>query len=225
MILPTWSEFTAKLSQVEQDINQKVQKFKNDHPILNKAIKMSISFFPPPFDSIANKIYDSFDGSEEEKSAAVLNYFKYLQSQGEKHYNTVTSQLNGILNEIQDVKTITAKQSSVDKIQEILTSTGNATNQKLNELVNDVKGMVIKVDLILTSVNQILGQMKGIEPKWTYGTLDVRISDFQSLIPDLTQIQDSSGVDYAIFDLGGGNGWLSTRLYLFTLMHLLHLGA
>lgn len=159
MKLPTWSEFTAKLGQVEQDINQKVQNFKNNHPLLDKAIKTSISFFPPPFDSIANKIYDSFDGSEEEKSAAVLNYFKYLQSQGERHYDSVTSQLGSILNEIQDVKTITAKQSSVDKIQEILISTGNTTNQKIDELIKDLKDVGLKVDGVDQKADAILNRV------------------------------------------------------------------
>jgi Short C-terminal domain len=53
MKLPTWSEFTTKLCQIEKDIDQKVRDFKNDHPILDKAIKTSIFFFPSPFDSIA----------------------------------------------------------------------------------------------------------------------------------------------------------------------------
>jgi mannitol/fructose-specific phosphotransferase system IIA component (Ntr-type) len=66
------------------------------------------------------------DGSEEEKSVAVLNYFEYLKSQGENHYTSVTSHLSNLLDEIQNLKTLTA--SSVEKIQEILISTGNATN-------------------------------------------------------------------------------------------------
>jgi hypothetical protein len=52
--------------------------------------------------------------------------------------------------------------------------------------------------------------------------MDIRqtgISGFPSSAPKLLeQIQDRSIVDYAIFDLGDGNQWLSTRLYLFTVI-------
>ena len=68
----------------------------------------------------------------------------------------MTSQLNDILNEIQDVKTITARQSSVDKIHEILISTGNTTNQKLDELVKDLKELGLKVDEIDQKADAIL---------------------------------------------------------------------
>jgi len=51
------------------------------------------------------------------------------------------------------------------------------------------------------------------------GTVDWRVSESTSLVPDLlNQIHDKSVLDYAIFDLGGGNQWLSTRLYLFTVI-------
>jgi isoleucyl-tRNA synthetase len=154
MRLPTWSEFTAGVSQIENNINDNVQKFRNDHPVLDRAIKRSIFFLSPLFDSIAENIYDSFDGSEEEKSAAVLNYFEYLKSQGEKHYTSVTSQLNNLLDEIQDLKTLTA--SLVEKIQEILISTGNAANQKLDDLTKDLKEIGIKVDKIDQKADAIL---------------------------------------------------------------------
>lgn len=175
MKLPTWSEFTTKLSEIEQDIEQKVQSFKDSHPLLDDAIKTSMSFFPPPFDSVAKRIYDSFDGSEEEKSAAVLNYFKYLQSQGEKHYNNVTLQLNDILDQIQDVKTIMAKQSSIDTIQAILISTANTTNQTLDQLVKDLKEMGIKVDRIDQKTNAILARKT---PILQYGRLIVSKSTY-----------------------------------------------
>jgi hypothetical protein len=81
------------LSITYLDFFRLVQNFKDNPPVLDKAIKTSISFFLPPFNAIAQNIYDNFEGSEEEKPTAVLNYFKYLQSQGEKHYNSVISQL------------------------------------------------------------------------------------------------------------------------------------
>jgi len=70
----------------------------------------------------------------------------------------------------------------------------------------------------MTGVLRKIASLLEMKPKWT---LDIAggISNLVSLLPALlAQIQDSYVVDYAIFDLGDGDKWLSTRLYLFTLL-------
>jgi hypothetical protein len=153
---PSWTEFTSKVSKLEQDISDKIHSFKNNHPLLDEAIKASFSLLPPPFNSIAENIYDRFEGSEKEKSAEVISYFKQLRDQGEYHYNQVTEQLESILIEVQDIRAITAKEDTVKRIQEILISTGSATNQKLEDLRQDIGTVITKVDQVLDALGNIL---------------------------------------------------------------------
>jgi hypothetical protein len=153
---PSWTEFTNRLSNFEQDISNKIRDFKGNHPVLDKAIKASFYILPPPFNSIAENIYDTAGGSEEEKFAEVISYFKQLQVQGEDHYNQVTQQLESILIAVQDVRAITAKEETVRKIQEILVSTGSATNEKLDDLRQDLSTVITKVDRVLDALGNIL---------------------------------------------------------------------
>jgi hypothetical protein len=68
-----------------------------------------------------------------------------------------------------------------------------------------------------------LFEAKKFEPNWVGSSpLDLRqsaIDGIKTSAPDLvTQIQENSVADYAIFDLGDGNKWLNTRLYLFAVI-------
>jgi hypothetical protein len=153
---PTWGEFITAVSRIEKDISEKVQQFKQDHPLLNKAIKASISYIPPPLNAIAQQIYDSFEGDPEDKSEAVLNYFKYLQSQGEQHYNKIAQQLDTVLVKIEDVKSITAKESTVQALRELLISIGDTTNLKIDHLANEIGIVNEKIDSVIHSLGGAL---------------------------------------------------------------------
>jgi hypothetical protein len=68
-----------------------------------------------------------------------------------------------------------------------------------------------------------LAEAKGFEPKWKgQGPMDVRQSDIRpqkdSRAELIKLLEDVSLADYVIFDLGNGEEWLSSRLYLFTVI-------
>ena len=60
---------------------------------------------------MAQNIYNSFDGSEEEKSRAVIDYLKNLENKGQKEYEKIVTKLDSILVEINDIKEIDKKQT------------------------------------------------------------------------------------------------------------------
>lgn len=139
MRLPSWHEFNEKLSEFEKKVSQKIEQFKNDHPLLDAAIKSLLPLFPAPFSSIAQNIYNCSDGSEEEKTQQVLNYFQYLRSQGEKHYNQIATQLDNILDKIDNLNEIVAKENTLETIKDILISSTSVVNQKMDLLDNQFK--------------------------------------------------------------------------------------
>lgn len=148
MRLPSWHEFTEKLGVFEKNLTEKIKEFKDGHPILDSAIKGLIPILPSPIDAIADKIYNNFDGSVEEKSKVVLSYLKHLETLGEKHYNQIATKVDKLLYEIGDMKKVTAKESTLQMIQEILISTGTETGKKLDLLRDDLKQIEGKIDQI-----------------------------------------------------------------------------
>lgn len=88
----------------------------------------------------------------------------------------------------------------------------------LRNLLKDVR----LSKLSFGSLSAEFATTRGIEPNWGIGPADLRqtdVSNFGDYRSDLiAQIQDTSVIDYAIFDLGDGKQWLSSRLYLFVLI-------
>ena len=148
MRFPSWSEFTNKLSDFECDAKNKINEFKEDYPKLDEAIKKAIPLLPPPFNVIGDYVYNSFEGSKIEKTSEVMSYFNCLKNRGEKHYNQTTLQLDNILIQINDLKEITAKETTIEKIRDILISTGKDTTLKLDELKDEIIQIMGVVDQI-----------------------------------------------------------------------------
>lgn len=99
--------------------------------------------------------------------------------------------------------------------------------EKIGQFLKDIIPHIRKFSISPTSISIELAETKGFEPIWKGkepGAMDSRqtyILNIQDSAPQLLQqIQERSIVDYAIFDLGDGSQWLSSRLYLFTtLLH------
>ncbi len=156
MRFPSWTEITSKLGELEKKINDALIDFKEDHPLLDKVIQKTLPLLPPPFNAVAENIYSSFQGSPEDKSEAVLKYFVSLKKQGEEHYNQIVVQLDNILGYVDDIKKITAKQDTVEKIQQILISNDRETKVKLDELKMDMSIIIDKTNQSLDSLAAIL---------------------------------------------------------------------
>lgn len=142
MRLPSWSEFKEKLSNFEKDVNKKIIKFKGDYPLLDKAIHQSLGFLPPPFNGIAQNIYDSFEGSEEDKGKAVLEYLNELKDQGQEHYEIVSNKLDNVLIGVKDLKELGKNQTKIVlQIKDTLVSKIDNVDQKIDELKLDINAV------------------------------------------------------------------------------------
>ena len=153
---PSWNEFTQKIGDFEKSaddvISSKIEKFQNNHPLLDKAIRTSIKFLPSPFDNIAEAVYDNSKGSDEgQKVEEVKNFFNDFKSQGEEHYNNITSKLDSISDVLLDIKTITAKERTLIEIKNILTGKEDTINQKLDNIIKDQQEL--KFDLQSPNIN------------------------------------------------------------------------
>ena len=166
MRFPSFNTFTKALNDFKQDAETKIKEFKNDYAKLDKSIKrIAIPLFPPPFNIIADHIYNSCKGSEEDKTKEVLDYFNNLEGRGEQHYNQISIQLDSILVEIDDVKKIAAKETTVKIIRDILISTGNDTNKKLYELKDEVIQIKGTVDQFKKTTDDTQHDMEEIKQK------------------------------------------------------------
>jgi tetratricopeptide (TPR) repeat protein len=88
MTAPSWFEFDRKTSNLEKEIDNNVQSFRNNHPLLDRALKQSFSFLHAPFNTYAQTIYGTFAGSPEAKPSQVLAYINSVKSQGEGYYDS-----------------------------------------------------------------------------------------------------------------------------------------
>jgi len=167
MRLPSWNEFVTQLSVFEKKVINTLDEFKEDHPLLDKAIKQGvIPILPPPFNAIADSIYSISQGSPEDKSKEVVQYFSYLKNRGQRQYEQIASRLDSILYEVEDLKQITAKESTVEQIQEILISHGKSTEKKIENLkteltkissgIGDVQKRTQSIEKEVTTINKSL---------------------------------------------------------------------
>jgi ABC-type multidrug transport system fused ATPase/permease subunit len=152
MKLPSWSNFLEGVSNFEQSVyhqkeklTERIQDLKDDHRILDEITKRSIPFLPSPFNGIAQALYDSFDGSAEEKTDEIQKFLDDIKRQGEDHYTKITSDMDDIMKEIFNVKTITAK--ALQLIKDILISNAVTATKKLDLLKTELDKVVKLEDL------------------------------------------------------------------------------
>ena len=189
-MLPTWTELNEKISEFEkkadQAINQKIQSIQLQHPLLHRTIKATInSVLPFPFKEIASTIYDnssSAGSSEHEAILKIKQYFEVLQSNGEENYNKLSDQLNSINNEIFNLRTVTAKESTLLLLKdtlvgkqdtilneiEILKSQLNQTHVEIGNVSGDVIGVGVTGDgnTIFKATNVYINEVKQHSGLW-----------------------------------------------------------
>ena len=139
MKFPSWRELTDKISEFEQSANEAigktVQGFQEKHPLGDKAVKTLIYVLPPPFNALAENIYSTSEGSDEQKLEKIREFLTTIQEQGEEHYNNLYAKLDTIIQEVLDLKDITAKESTLQLVSNLMISQSDALNQKLNYLI------------------------------------------------------------------------------------------
>jgi hypothetical protein len=152
-MLLTWTELKAKISEFEKKaddaISQKVQGIQSEHPLVHRVIKTTInSVLPFPFNEIAKSIYDSSSSagsSEQEAILEIKEYFQVLQNNGEENYNKISSQLNSIDNEIFNLRTVTAKESTLQLLKDTLVSKQNTILKEIKNLKSHLNQTHIEI--------------------------------------------------------------------------------
>lgn len=151
MKFPQWSEFIQKVSDFEklmvEEIGSKVSAFQSDHPALDKAFRLGIRLLPPPFDAIADVIYDNTNGPHIDKIQQVIDNLNSIKENGEDQFrqlaDRISSEFDNVnvkLNYIQDEG---AKENTILSIKEILLSKNESTFQKLQALRTELDGIKI----------------------------------------------------------------------------------
>ena len=171
MRLPSWDEFTTSFSNFDIKINEKISNFKDNHQLLDQAIKESIRYLPPPFNGIAENLYDRFEGDPTDKIKEVREILSTIFEQGQENYEKTAIRLDDILMAIKDVKKIISNNSAVDEMRIILThSTTRIEDEvkKLKEIFNiktdKIHEDILKNQLFLKEIVQKLGTGKDAIP-------------------------------------------------------------
>lgn len=162
-MLPTWTELNEKISEFEKKadnaINQKVQSIQSQHPLLHRTIKAAInSVLPFPFNEIVSNIYDSSSAagsSDQEAILKIKQYFEVLQSNGEETYSQISSQLTSINNEIFNLRTVNAKESTVQLLKDTLSS-------KQDTILNEIKNLNNQLNQTHVEIGDISGDVIGV---------------------------------------------------------------
>lgn len=224
MQFPQWHELIEKVNQFEKYINEERSKiadrfqiFKDNHPLYDKIISKAIDFLPSPFDKIAQFIYATFEGSEEEKCEQITEYFNDIKMRGEEHYDRLWFKLQDITKEIHDIKDLGNRESTVlQLIVEILTTSSITIKQKLDLLEKEI-------DLLIKTSKA--GGIKPIKNKFELAkcynvesnrVIEIRDSDLVNTKKWVEKWDwtDRKGKPILLItgDPGTGKSWLAYRL-------------
>lgn len=115
-IFPSWDDLNNKIRKFEYKVDERVKKL-NDIA-LESAAEECFVVLPPPFDSLAEKIYDSSPGPAIEKIKQAVAYFRQLQSSGANEYNHILTNLEKVVS-VKDVEELQSREN-LQKIYAIL---------------------------------------------------------------------------------------------------------
>ena len=155
MKFPSWHELTDKISEFEQSANaaigKTVQGFQDKHPLGDKAVKTIISLLPSPFNAIAENIYTTSEGSDEDKFEKIKEFLATIQKQGEEHYNNLSAKSDTIIQEVLNLQDITAKETTMQLVMKMMIAQSDTTNQQLEQ----IKKSLTKIKTVQIGGDQI----------------------------------------------------------------------
>ncbi|MFZ0512794.1 MAG: hypothetical protein WAM14_14395 [Candidatus Nitrosopolaris sp.] len=137
MEFPSWREFIEKKRIFDQEVdNQRSKRVKglSDKRQIAIAFKTSLHVLPPPFDAMAESIYESVEGYDKEKLSEVKKFLHAIKTRGEDHYNELAPKLGKITHDIIDLKNDTARQSTLLYVRDIIISSSDTIDQKLHKI-------------------------------------------------------------------------------------------
>lgn len=138
MEYPSWKELTEKErifdQEVDSQLSKKVKGLANKNQIAAIAFKTSLHVLPPPFDAIAESIYESVDGYDKEKLSEVKKFLHTIKRLGKDHYNELVPKLGRITCDIIHLKNDTARQSTLLYVRDIIIDKSDSMDQKIHKI-------------------------------------------------------------------------------------------
>ncbi len=138
-IFPSWNELNSKIRKFEYKIDEKVKKLDSENA-LESAAEECFLVLPPPFDSLAEKIYDSSPGSAREKIKKAVAYFRQLQSGGALEYNHILTNLERIIS-VKDAEELQSREN-LQKIYGVLIREEDKSKTKDESSYNEMEQKV-----------------------------------------------------------------------------------
>lgn len=135
-IFPSWNELSNKIRKFEYKVDEKVKKLDDDIK-LESAAEECFLVLPPPFDSLAEKIYDISPGSAREKIKQAVAYFRQLQSGGVAEYNHILTNLEQVIS-VKDTEELQSREN-LQKIYGILIGEEKKSKTKDGSIYNETE--------------------------------------------------------------------------------------
>src|SRR3989442_7348419 len=143
---PSKKELIEKERIFDQEVDNQPSKttkgLSDKHQIAAIAFKTSVHVLPPPFDTMAESIYESVDDYDKEKLSEVKKFLHTIKRQGEDHYNELAPKLGRITYDIINLKNDTARQSTLLYIRDIIISKSDTIDQQLHKITKVQKELM-----------------------------------------------------------------------------------
>jgi hypothetical protein len=143
---PSWKELIEKERIFEEEVDNQLRKtskgLSDKHQIAAIAFKTSVHVLPPPFDAMAESIYESVDDYDKEKLGEVKKFLHTIKRQGEDRYNELAPELGRITYDIINLKNDTARQSTLLYIRDIIISKSDTIDQKIHKITKVQKELM-----------------------------------------------------------------------------------
>jgi len=135
---PSWKELIEKERIFDQEVDNQLSEttkgLSDKHQMAAIAFKTSVHVLPPPFDAMAESIYESVDDYDKEKLSEVKKFLHTIKRQGEDHYTELAPKLGRITYDIINLKNDTARQSTLLYIRDIIIGKTDTIDQKLHKI-------------------------------------------------------------------------------------------
>ena len=165
-----YTKFTERLKEDGIHVLSDFKKFTKNNPLADEAIKISLSFIPPPFNELARGLYDKYSATDKvDASKEVFEYLKNIHDRGEENFNDLKAFLKKLEKEgakqenlIEVSREIMKHTKKLDEIKEDTRKISNDMIIVKHQLAENAIGMTI----ILQEIKELRKTSENGE-KWT----------------------------------------------------------
>ena len=134
---PSWKELMEKERKFDQEVENQLKSLKGSsdkHKIAAVAFRTSLHVLPPPFDAIAESIYESVDGYDKEKLSEAKQFLHTIKRQGEGYYNELAPKLGKITYDVIKLENDVARKNTLLYLRDIIINKHDTIDQKFHKI-------------------------------------------------------------------------------------------